>query len=224
MNPSLTAEQRLQENLRHLNYDILGFGILTGSTIAFIAVYASRLGATPFQIGLLTAGPAAVNLLLSIPIGKWLEGKGLIRTSWISALLQRLPYFLLVPLPLLFFPELQLWLIILITLLMSIPGTVLTIAFNAMFADVIPPDRRAEAVGRRNAIVAISISAATLLSGLLLDQIDYPYNYQLVYAIGALGALFSTYHLTLVKHPDGQTEKSLMVPVISPKRIWAGSK
>lgn len=212
MNPTQTAEQKLQQNLRHLNYDILGFGILTGSTMAFIAVYASRLGASAFQVGLLTAGPAAVNLLLSMPIGKWLEGRALIRASWISALLQRLPLFLLVPLPLLFYPSLQLWIIILLALLMSIPGTVLTIAFNAMFADVIPAERRAEAVGRRNAIVALSICTTTLLSGVLLDQIDYPYNYQVVYAIGAVGALFSTYHLILVQPSEGQLEKRFRRP------------
>ncbi len=54
-----------RSNIRHLYADIFWFGILGGSALAFLNVYAARLGATAMQIGLLTAGPAIVNLLIS---------------------------------------------------------------------------------------------------------------------------------------------------------------
>ena len=61
--PSATPPE-MPENLRgyapHLYGDIAWYGLLAGSTIAFLAVYAARIGASAFQIGLLTAGPAAV--------------------------------------------------------------------------------------------------------------------------------------------------------------------
>ncbi|MGE5124446.1 MAG: hypothetical protein ACM3H7_08000, partial [Acidobacteriaceae bacterium] len=59
----------LRSNLRQLYWDALWYGILAGSTLAFQAVYAARLGASGFQIGLLTAGPAIISLVVTLPSG-----------------------------------------------------------------------------------------------------------------------------------------------------------
>lgn len=193
----------LKWNLRQLYWDVLWFGILAGSTLAFQAVYAARLGASGYQIGLISAGPAVVNLIFTLPSGRWLEGKSLIKASFKSSIWQRLGYLFLVALPWLFpSPEGQVWGLIWTTLVMSVAGTVLAISFNAMFAEVLPPAWRAHAVGRRNILLAISITAATLLSGQILDRVVFPHNYQIVFLIGAVGALLSSHHLGRVKKPD----------------------
>jgi MFS family permease len=191
----LTAE--LRSNFTHLYGDIFWFGVLSGSTLAFLSIYATRLGATGFQISFLTAGPAVINLLASLPVGRFLERRPLIRYSFWSALLTRLGYLALIPLPWLLASHLEIWALVLITLLMSIPGTVLAIGFNAMFADVVPPDWRSDVVGRRNALMSASLAGTVLLSGWILDmpRLTFPLNYQIVFALGAFGALMSTYHL-----------------------------
>jgi ABC-type phosphate/phosphonate transport system permease subunit len=131
----------LRWNLRQLYWDVFWFGILAGSTLAFQAVYAARLGATGFQIGLLSAGPAVVNLIFTLPSGRWLEGKSLIKVSFRSAIWQRLGYVFLIALPWLFTSQKgQIWGLIWTTLIMSVAGTVLAISFNAMFAEVLPPE------------------------------------------------------------------------------------
>ena len=83
-----------------------------GSILVFLQIYASRLGATPFQLGLLTAAPAVVNLLFTFPAGsltrKWSTAGAV---CW-SALLMRSFYFLLILLPVLFPAGTQIWLII----------------------------------------------------------------------------------------------------------------
>jgi MFS family permease len=186
----------LKWNLRQLYWDIFWFGILAGSTIAFQAVYAARLGATGIQIGLLTAGPAVVNLIITLPSGRWMEGKPLIKVSYRSSIWQRLGYVFMVAIPWAFTsPEGQIWGLIWITLVMSVAGTVLAIGFNAMFAEVVPPEWRAHAVGRRNILLAISITVATLVSGQILDRVEFPVNYQIVFLIGAIGAMLSSYHI-----------------------------
>lgn len=195
---------QLRSNIRALYQDVFWFGILAGSAMAFVIIYATRLGASAFQISLLTAGPAVVNLLFSLPAGKWLEGQALIPVTFWSAVLHRLGYLLLIPLPWLAGDEIQIWVIVLITLLMSIPGTTLAIAFNALFADLIPSEWRSEVVGKRNAIVAVSLTASTLISGQLLDRLVYPLNYQVVFAIGALGAALSTYYLSRLYQASSQ--------------------
>jgi MFS family permease len=186
----------LKWNLRQLYWDIFWFGILAGSTIAFQAVYAARLGATGIQIGLLTAGPAVVNLIFTLPSGRWMEGKPLIKVSYRSSIWQRLGYVFMVAIPWAFTsPEGQIWGLIWITLVMSVAGTVLAIGFNAMFAEVLPPEWRAHAVGRRNILLAISITVATVVSGQILDRVEFPVNYQIVFLIGAIGAMLSSYHI-----------------------------
>ena len=198
----LTPENRV--NFRHLYADVFWFGVLAGSTLAFLAVYAARLGATGFQISLLTAGPAVVNLLLSLPAGRWLEHRPLVRTTYRAALLHRLGYLALALLPPLVSPELEVWVVVGAIALMSVPGTLLAIGFNALYADAVPPDWRGEVVGKRNALMAVSLTTTALLSGQLLDRIVFPLNYQIVFLIGALGALLSTYHVGQVRtasHP-----------------------
>ncbi len=193
----------LRWNLRQLYWDVLYFGILAGSTLAFQAVYAARLGASGLQIGLLSAGPAVVNLIFTLPSGRWMEGKSFIKISFQSAILQRLGYVFLIALPWLF-PSFagQVWGLIWTTLVMSVAGTVLAISFNALFAEVVPPESRAHAVGRRNIILAISITVATLLSGQILDNVAFPHNYQIVFLMGAAGAMLSSYHLGRIRKPD----------------------
>ena len=60
-------------NFLHLYLDIGWYGVLSGSAINFLNIYATRIGATGLQIGLLGAMPAAVNLVLAIPAGRWLQ-------------------------------------------------------------------------------------------------------------------------------------------------------
>ena len=193
----------LSWNLRQLYWDVIWFGILAGSTIAFQAVYAGRLGASGFQIGLLSAGPAIINLIFTLPSGRWLEGKSFIKVSFRSAIWQRMGYVFLIALPWLFpSPEGQVWGLIWTTLIMSVAGTVLAISFNAMFAEVLPTEWRAHAVGRRNILLAISITVATLLSGQILDRVVFPLNYQIVFLIGATGAMLSSFHIGRVRKTE----------------------
>jgi hypothetical protein len=86
----------MRSNFTHLYAD---FGVLAGSTLSFLAVYAARLGANGFQVGLLSAGPAVVNMLFSLPSGRWLENRPLIRVSFLAALWSRLGWALLLLLP-----------------------------------------------------------------------------------------------------------------------------
>jgi MFS family permease len=179
-------------NFRRLYLDIVGYGILSGSILAFLSVYAAHLGATSFEIGMLTAGPAVVNLLVSLPAGRWLEKEPIVQATYVTSLWSRVPYILLALGPLLLGLPVQIALIIGVSLFISIPGTALAIGFNAMFAEVVPPEWRGRVVGWRNVLLAISVTLTSLACGLLLDLIRFPLNYQLVFALGTFGALLSS--------------------------------
>src|SRR4030042_2821304 len=146
-----------------------------------------------FRMTLLPAGPAGVNLIGSIPFGHWLEGRPLVRTSYRAAIWTRAGYLGLIALPALLAPAGQIWTLIALTLIMSVPGTLLAISFNALFADLVPPELRAQVVGRRNALLAVTLTITALVCGGLLDSVRFPVHYQWVFAMGALGAALSSY-------------------------------
>ncbi|MBI3242164.1 MAG: MFS transporter [Chloroflexi bacterium] len=203
-----------RHNANQLYADIFWFGVLAGSVIAFLSVYAARIQATSFQISLLISGPAVVNLLVSLPAVGWLENRSLIKTTFNTAILNRLGYFALIPLPWLLPHAGQVWAMALIALLAAVPGTLLAISFNSMFAEVVPARWRADVVGRRNALVAVSLTATTLLCGYLLDRVAFPTNYQLVFGIGAIGGAMTTYHLGRLR-PLPSSPNSAPRPVAS---------
>jgi len=195
MGESKALNSLSRANFRHLYADVFWYGVLAGSTMAFLAIYATRLGANSFQISLLTAAPALINLLFSLPAGRWLENRHFVRVTFWAAAWHRLGYLLLIPLPLLFTPTQEIWVIVLITAIMTLPGVVLAIGFNALFAEITPPAWRGEVVGKRNALLAVSMTTVSLSCGVLLDRIVFPLNYQIVFGIGVIGALISTYHV-----------------------------
>jgi MFS family permease len=194
-----SPSNQLRANIRHLYLDITWIGITSGTTSSFLAIYATRLGASNLQIGLLTAGPAIVNLLISLPVGHWLEGHPLVRASFWSAFWQRIGLILFIFMPWLLAEAVQTWGIVGLMLLVSAPTAVLMIAFNALFAEVVPPPLRGEVVGKRNALSAVTGMIALLVSGQILDRVHYPYNYQIVFTIGAVAAMMSAYHIGKIR-------------------------
>jgi MFS family permease len=204
----LTAEMRT--NFRNLYADVFWYGVLSGSAMAFLSIYAARLGASTFQISLLTAGPAVANLLISMPAGQWMQNKPLVGVAFWSSIGQRSGYAIFALLPFLFAARGQVWMLALISMIMAVPGTVLAISFNAVLADVIPPEWRGRVVGRRNAILALSTIATSLVCGQLLDQILPYYNYQIIFALGAAGGLLSSLYVS-----------RLRIPSQEPVRVWS---
>jgi len=194
----------------HLYFEIAWFGVLAASTLAFTAVYAARLGASAFHLGLLSAGPAIVGLFITLPAGRWLEKQSIDRAVFWSAVFYRFFYLLWLPLPLLLAPKGQVWVIIGMTLVMSIPGASLAVGFNALFAEVVPPDWRGHVTGIRNAVLAIAFIVVSVLCGGVLDALPFPAGYQVVFAIGFVGAAMSTFHLWFVApRPNGRNRPRL---------------
>ena len=188
----------------HLYLDAAWIGVLSASAVSFVSVYATRQGASALQIGLLSASPAFISILVSLPTGWWLEDRPLGRSVFWAAAFSRIVYLLWVPLPLLLPPSAQIWALIGLTLLMSIPGTALAVGFNALFAEAVPLEWRGHVVGIRNALLSVTIIATSLLCGQILDRLTFPTGYQLVFGIGFLGAALSTVHLWFVNprsHP-----------------------
>ena len=194
-----TVPREYRSNFLHLYLDIGWFGILSGSSINFLAVYAARLGASAMQIGLIGAASAAVSLLIAIPSGRWVAKRNTGQAVFWSSVVYRLGYVLWIPLPWIFGGQGQVWALILINLLMAIPLTPLGVGFNALFAEAVPSQYRAHVAGMRNIVLSVAFMASSLLSGYILESVDFPTGYQIIFGIGFFGAAMSSLHLYFVR-------------------------
>ncbi|HMZ06274.1 MAG TPA: MFS transporter [Anaerolineales bacterium] len=205
--------EQYRSNFNHLYLDIAWFGILSGTAVNFLNVYATRLGASGFQIGLLSAVGAVVNLFLAIPAGHWVNKRNTNKAVFWSSVFFRLGYVFWIPLPWLLNEQGQVWALIVLTFLMAIPLTPLGVGFNALFAESVPEQYRARVAGTRNITFAIAYVLSSLLAGFLLKNIPFPQGYQVIFLIGTIGAALSSYHLYHV-HPL-QTESSTPLPTLT---------
>ncbi len=208
-------------NFIHLYLDIGWFGLLSGSAINFINIYATRLGATGFQIGLIGAVSAIVSLLFAIPAGRWIEKRNTGRAVFWASVVYRIGFFLWIPLPWLFSNQNQIWALIILTFLMAIPLTPLAVGFSALFAEAVPGEWRAHVAGVRNIVLSVTFMASSLLSGYILKNIAFPIGYQIVFGIGAFGAAMSSLHLYFIR--SLQTDSPALPTQPEPDSIKQGS-
>jgi hypothetical protein len=210
------AEHRRNFNLLFL--DVIFWGILNGSTVVFLAVYASRLGASATQVGFLTASPALMNILFSFAASNFSRGKSVYQITRWAWLFTRIGYGFLVPLPLLLPSSMQIWAMIGITLAMNIPGTVAAVIGNAFFADAVPLRFRGSVVGTRNALVALTSTLTSLMVGLVLKSFSLEVGYTIVFAMGFAGSAMSLVTLFLIQPvKDCEAEETPMDAATPPK-------
>lgn len=214
-------EQRA--NFTHLFMDVIWWGILSGSTLSFIAVYAVRLGADPGQIGWLNAVPAIVSLLFALPVGQWLGQRQIGKKIFWSSAINRIFYLFFIFLPWILTNQPQIWFIILATLVMSIPMTFFTVGFNSLFADSVPADWRGYVVAVRNAALSITTVVTSLISGQILNRLPFPIGYQIVFGIGFLGAAVSSYHLWFVRSKAVESLTDQPKVMREPEKFAVGS-
>jgi MFS family permease len=190
--------QELKPRFLHFALDIGWYGVLNGSVLAFISIYITRVGGSAVQVGLINAIPGLITLLLALPAGQLLNGRTVSKDVFTSSVLSRMFYLLLVFIPAIFKPGEQVTLIILAILLMTIPGTITNVGFTALVGEATPPAWRGYLSGIRNGLFALTNVLTLLLSGWILEKLPFPTGYQIIFAIGFLGAAMSSAHLYML--------------------------
>ncbi len=81
--------------------------------------------------------------------------------------------------------------------IMRVPGTGLAVGFNTLFAEAVPDEWRAYVTGVRNVLLSLTYVISSIVCGILLKNIPFPLNYEIVFGIGFVGAMLSSVHLLL---------------------------
>jgi len=118
----------------------------------------------------------------------------------ITAILNRIGYLAiaLVPLlPLVYRADA----IVVCVALLSIPGAIANVAFTTMFGHAVKPEKRARVVSIRNVWIGITSTTSALIGGAFLDAVQFPINYQVLFALAFAASMMSAYYLTRIRLP-----------------------
>ncbi len=202
---SLVRPQTVGErNVRNVLIDGVGVGIVAGVG-TFLSVFLVRLGASSLLVGLLTSLPALAGALLAVPIGRFLERQrnvvpwysGMrVWVLWSYALFGLLPF--VMPL------EAVPWAVIGIWALVTVPSTIVNVAFTVVMGGVAGPKNRFALMSMRWSSLGAVTALTVALVGQLLDRIVFPLNYQVVFIGSFFGGLLSFLFSRSIVLPDQQ--------------------
>lgn len=177
-----SAEAKVQRNVRINIYHGVIAQTALNMAAPFIGIFAVKSGASDFQVGLLSSGPALVSLLSMVPGGKLVDRhpakkKILIRLI----LLQRLFYLFISTIPF-FTADRRAWLLVLAVAFMNIPASIANVGWQAFISTVIPASLRADAFAARNRLMNVVGTIAVLATGRAIDILGFPLGYQVAFA------------------------------------------
>jgi hypothetical protein len=199
----VTGEKR--RNFIHVQADAIGVG-LANAAAPFLAVLLTRLGASNFQVGLLTTMPALTGLFLSIAVGRFLQTRRQIVPWYSLARFLAIMAYGITGLAAFFVPRAYLVQVILIIwAVATLPQTVVSVGFTVVMNAVSGPTHRFELMSRRWSILGLVTAITVAGVGLVLERIDFPFNYQLVFIVLSLGGIISYFYSRQIKLPDAET-------------------
>ncbi len=195
-------------NFVNVQIDAIGVG-LASAAAPFLPVYLTRLGASTFEVGLLTSMPALTGLLLSIPLGQYLQRQKNIVPAFSKARLLVILSYAMTGLLSFFLTQhgavigiLGVW------ALATIPQTLLAISFTVVMSKVAGPVGRYELMTRRWSILGLTTTITVLILGQVLDRVAFPINYQSMFLLLSLGGLISYYFSSHIRLSDSEYQPS----------------
>lgn len=205
-NPPRSREEleTQKRNFRIVQIDAIGVG-LASAAAPFLPVFLTRMDATALQIGLLTTMPGITGLLLAIPAGRFLQNRknvvpwfSLARLLVLSAYAATglVPFFL--PDDLVVIAVISIWAVV------TLPQTIVAVAFTVVMNAVAGPQRRYELMSRRWSTLGLTSSITVAIVGQVLDLIGPPLNYQVVFLGLSVGGLISYYFSSRIQIPDSE--------------------
>jgi len=203
MNPRDEPELEIQKrNFRYVQIDAIGVSI-SNVAAPFLPVFLTRLGASNFQVGLLSSMPGVTGLILAILVGRFLQTRTNV-VPWysLSRLLVILCYALTGILTLTVSEQFVIIATLAIWAFATIPQTALAVAFSVVMNAVAGPEGRYALLSRRWAIFGLTGVIGTFIVTRLIDLISFPLNYAIMFMVLSLGGFFSFYFSRKIQLPD----------------------
>jgi hypothetical protein len=203
MNTTNEVEIEVQKrNFRYVQIDAIGVSI-SNVAAPFLPVFLTRLGASNFQVGLLSSMPGITGLVLAIMVGRFLQTRRNV-VPWysLSRLMVILCYAFTGILTLLISEDLVILATLAIWAFATLPQTALAVAFSVVMNAVAGPEGRYALLSRRWTIFGLTGVIGTFIVTRLIDLIAFPLNYAVMFMVLSLGGFFSFYFSRKIQIPD----------------------
>jgi len=205
MNPTIENEIQIQKrNFRNVLLDGIGVSISNVSA-PYLPVFLTRLGATNFQVGLLSSMPGMTGLFLAIIVGRFLQTRrNVVPWYGLSRLLVIMCFALTGILTLMISQKYVIIATLVIWALATIPQTAVAVAFSVVMNAVAGPEGRYDLLSRRWAIFGLTGVIGTFIVTRLIDLIAFPLNYAIMFLVLSVGGFVSFYfsnQIHVVAHP-----------------------
>jgi len=191
-----------RRNFGYVQIDAIGIGLANAAS-PFLPVFLTRLGASNFQIGLLTAMPAATGLVLAIFVGNFLQKqRNVVPWFSLSRLLVISAYAATGLAPFLVPEKLLIQTVLLIWAVATLPQTAVAVCFSVVMNEVAGPTYRYDLMSRRWSILGLVTAITVVVAGQVLEGIGFPLNYQVVFLGLSVGGLISFIFSSRIQIPD----------------------
>jgi hypothetical protein len=195
-------------NWRLVQLDSVFVGLVTASG-PFLPVFLVRLGASPNEVGLLTALPALTAFALAIPFGRWLQARrNIVPFYSLFRLVAWLSYAVIAAVAAVLPASAAIPAILVVWSLASIPSTAGLVAFAVVMDGAAGPSGRFDLLGRRWAIAGTTTTIAVALGGQLLHLLPFPMNFEWLFvgvSLAGLGSYAMSHRLVI---PDQTPPRS----------------
>src|SRR5574338_172168 len=187
-------ELKIQKlNFRYVQIDAVGVSISNVSA-PFLPVFLTRLGATNFQVGLLSSMPGMTGLVLAIFVGRFLQTRRNI-VPWysLSRLMVIACYAMTGILTLVLAEKYVILATLAIWAFATLPQTALAVAFSVVMNAVAGPEGRYDLLSRRWFIFGLTGVIGTFIVTRVINLLDFPVNYAIMFLVLSLGGFVSFY-------------------------------
>ncbi len=195
-----TPTQR--QNFIYVQIDAIGIG-LANAAAPFLPVFLTRLGASNFQVGLLTSMPALTGLLFGVLVGRFLQGRRNV-VPWFSGarFVSISAYALTGLIPFLVPAQYAVLAVLIIWAAVTLPQTMVNVAFSVVMNAVAGPKHRYELMSRRWSILGLTSALTVSIVGQMLERLAFPVNYQLAFVALSIGGLISLIFSSRIQLPE----------------------
>ncbi|GHH96891.1 MFS transporter [Neobacillus kokaensis] len=159
------------------------------------------LGATNYQVGLISSLPPLVALIVTIPaailLNRLEQQKKIVALNVFGA---RAMFLLLIGVAFLP-PAYQAWVFLLIIALMNVPGTISNIGWQTLISGMISEERRGTFFSDRNRLLTVVGMVTMLIIGIVMKKQSYnPAAYQILFLLAFIFGLMEMFFL--FKHKE----------------------
>ncbi|MFB3167959.1 MFS transporter [Neobacillus sp. 179-C4.2 HS] len=172
---------------------------LAGNFYPIFAI--SILGATNYQVGLISSLPPLIALLMTIPAAILLNRlQTQKKTVAMSVLGARLLFLLLIGVVYIS-TSYQAWVFLIIIAFMNVPATIANIGWQTLISGMIKDDRRGSFFSDRNRLLTIAGMISTLIIGIIMkNQSNNATSYQWLFFTALLFGILEVFFL--MKHKE----------------------